>query len=124
MESLSKVWVDSSALCRYRSRGEVGDGSHRELGEGLGPAEFPLTHEFLSQMLGVRWAGVSKVASGLQQEDGLIAYGRGRTQVPSKVAKATTTSTISAATPSTRTDRWACAPKRHSVQLLQGQKDR
>jgi CRP-like cAMP-binding protein len=43
-------------------------------------AEFPLTQEFLSHMLGVRRAGVSEVASGLQQE-GLIAYSRGRIAV-------------------------------------------
>jgi hypothetical protein len=41
---------------------------------------FPLTQEFLAQMLGVRRAGVSDVARRLQ-EDGLIRYSRGRMEV-------------------------------------------
>jgi hypothetical protein len=39
-------------------------------------AQFPLTQQFLAQMLGVRRAGVSEVASRLQQE-GLIQSHRG-----------------------------------------------
>jgi CRP-like cAMP-binding protein len=39
--------------------------------------EFPLTHEFLSQMLGVRRAGVSEVAAKLQNA-GFISYQYGK----------------------------------------------
>jgi CRP-like cAMP-binding protein len=42
--------------------------------------EFPLTQEFLSQMLGVRRAGVS-VAAGMLQKAGLIAYQRGKIRI-------------------------------------------
>src|SRR3954462_14907477 len=42
--------------------------------------EFPMTHEFLSMMLGVRRAGIT-VAAGTLQKAGLIRYERGRMQV-------------------------------------------
>src|SRR5919112_2242217 len=42
--------------------------------------EYPMTHEFLSMMLGVRRAGVT-VAAGALQKAGFIRYEKGRIQV-------------------------------------------
>jgi CRP-like cAMP-binding protein len=42
--------------------------------------EFPMTHEFLSMMLGVRRAGVT-VAAGMLQKAGFISYDRGRVRI-------------------------------------------
>src|SRR3954462_2817742 len=41
---------------------------------------FPMTHEFLSMMLGVRPAGITPAAKPLQKA-GLIAYERGRIEI-------------------------------------------
>ena len=46
----------------------------------VGDREFPLTQEFLAQMLGVRRASVS-VAAGALQTAGLISYSRGRVTI-------------------------------------------
>jgi CRP-like cAMP-binding protein len=46
----------------------------------VGSDSFPLTQQFLSQMLGVRRAGVSEAASVLQRE-GLLRYNRGQLTV-------------------------------------------
>ena len=45
-----------------------------------GADAFPMTHEFLSMMLGVRRPGVS-LAAGVLQKAGLIRYARGRMEV-------------------------------------------
>jgi CRP-like cAMP-binding protein len=45
--------------------------------DGAGADEFPMTHEFISMMLGVRRPGVS-LAAGVLQKAGLIRYVRGR----------------------------------------------
>ncbi|XXX75096.1 Crp/Fnr family transcriptional regulator [Sorangium sp. So ce134] len=49
----------------------------------VGADEFPLTHEFLSQMLGVRRATVT-VAVGMLQQAGLVQFTRGRVTVLSR----------------------------------------
>lgn len=50
----------------------------------VGADEFPLTHEFLSQMLGVRRAGVSEVAAKLQNA-GFISYKYGKISIQDRV---------------------------------------
>jgi CRP-like cAMP-binding protein len=56
----------------------------------VGADEFPLTQEFLSQMLGVRRASVSLVA-GMLQQAGFIRYQRGRVTVTDRAGLETAT---------------------------------
>ena len=51
-----------------------------ELADRMQRIAFPLTHEFLAEMLGVRRASVSEAAAGLQRA-GLIRYQRGQVRV-------------------------------------------
>lgn len=51
--------------------------------DGVGSNELNLTHEFLGVMLGVRRATVSEIAAKFQNE-GVIAYKRGRLQILSR----------------------------------------
>jgi CRP-like cAMP-binding protein len=46
----------------------------------VGTDEFPMTHEFLAQMLGVRRASVT-VTAGILQRAGFVEFGRGRVTV-------------------------------------------
>jgi CRP-like cAMP-binding protein len=46
----------------------------------VGADEFPMTHEFLAQMLGVRRASVT-VTAGILQRAGFVEFGRGRVAV-------------------------------------------
>ena len=48
--------------------------------ERVGSNEFPMTHEFLAHMLGVRRGGVTEAASALKSR-GLIDYHRGKIQI-------------------------------------------
>ncbi|SDB60202.1 Crp/Fnr family transcriptional regulator [Belnapia rosea] len=49
-----------------------------------GVDEFPMTHEFISMMLGVRRPGVT-VAAGALQRAGLVRYSRGRMDVTDRL---------------------------------------
>jgi CRP-like cAMP-binding protein len=54
--------------------------THDRVGGDEGHHDFPLTHQFLSQMLGVRRATVTEVM-GAMQSAGTITYGMGRVAV-------------------------------------------
>jgi CRP-like cAMP-binding protein len=49
-------------------------------GDRVGTDEFPLTHEFLAHMLGLRREGVTEAASALKRR-GVINYTRGKIQI-------------------------------------------
>jgi CRP-like cAMP-binding protein len=51
----------------------------------VGGQEFPLTHEFLATMLGVRRATVT-IAAGMLQTAGMITYSRGRIAIRNAAA--------------------------------------
>ena len=53
--------------------------------DGAGREEFPLTHEFLSTMLGVRRATVSVTAASLQSA-GIITYRHGKVKILDRAA--------------------------------------
>jgi CRP-like cAMP-binding protein len=55
-----------------------------------GADEFPITHEFLSQMLGVRRPSITEVLRPLQK-DGLIRYRRGKMTILDRTALEATT---------------------------------
>jgi CRP-like cAMP-binding protein len=48
--------------------------------ERVGSDNFPLTHEFLAHMLGLRRQGVTEAASALKRRK-LISYSRGKIQI-------------------------------------------
>jgi CRP-like cAMP-binding protein len=50
----------------------------------VGTDEFPMTHEFLAQMLGVRRASVTVTAGALQRA-GFVEFSRGRVAVVDRV---------------------------------------
>jgi len=72
--------AQSSACNRLHSVGQRCSRWILHTQERVGKDEFYLTQEFLSQMLGVRRASVSEVASTFQGE-GLISYSRGRIRI-------------------------------------------
>src|SRR5215212_4265326 len=80
LRTISQVPGEAVRMRSEALRREVrpGDRLHRLLHthDRVGKDEFPLTQVFLAQMLGVRRASVSEVASALQKQ-GSISYSRG-----------------------------------------------
>lgn len=75
------VQTTHTAICNAQSRLDVRLArwllmAHDRVGEDT----LPLTHEFLSLMLGVRRAGVTEALNALRKQ-GLISYGRGQIAV-------------------------------------------
>jgi CRP-like cAMP-binding protein len=56
-----------------------------EVADQLGCDEFPVTHEFLAEMLGVTRPSVTSIASGLQHE-GTVRYRRGKFAIVDRAA--------------------------------------
>jgi CRP-like cAMP-binding protein len=78
------VQTSHTAICNAQSRLDVRLArwllmAHDRIGEDT----LPLTHEFLSLMLGVRRPGVTEALQALR-EKGLIAYRRGRITVKNR----------------------------------------
>jgi hypothetical protein len=67
----------TAATRRQRLIGGGRGGFRPSWGDRVRSDEFPLTHEFLAPMLGVRRSGLSEVLWPAQ-EGGLLRYGRGR----------------------------------------------
>ena len=80
------VQTTHTAVCNARSRLDVRLARWLLMAQDrIGDDTLPLTHEFLSLMLGVRRPGVTEALHALRKQ-GLIAYGRGQITVMDRKA--------------------------------------